>query len=124
METASPTQAQSQPIQQGNSSATTQHKPTIGTTRACRLLLNIIYQPVPVHDLRAIVGSENIWDEARQLRQRGWLVITTKKTITDRDGLKVSSGNYHLAASQRSFALAAVQAFNEKQEAMLVEGVA
>jgi len=77
----SPTQAQSQQNQPLNSSVSIQHKPLIKTPRQCRFIFNVINNPISAHDLRNSVGSENIWEEARQLRQQGWLIITTKKQL-------------------------------------------
>jgi|GEM_PF-4260593 len=94
----------------------TASKLSIGTPRQARLLINIAYQPESAHNLRTIVGSENIWEEVRQLRNTGWRIQTTQRSMRDRDNRKIRAGFYQLERSQISAALEAIHIFNLKQE--------
>ncbi len=57
-------------------------------------------KPLAIHDMRSLVGSENIWEEKRRLSDAGWIIHTDRKPFVDRDGVPVRSGFYSLDSSQ------------------------
>lgn len=88
-----------------------QHKLLISTTRQARFLINTAFEPVAIHDLRNIVGSENIWMEKKQLLAQGWIIETTRRTMVDRDGKKVRAGFYQLDKEQQMTAIKSAREF-------------
>jgi hypothetical protein len=80
-------------------------KPTIKTIRQLRFLSGLLGGEMPIHDLRNMAGSENIWQECKVLRAQGWIIHTDSKPFVDRDGQKVRSGYYSLDPSQREIAI-------------------
>jgi len=112
---------QSQPIEPVNSSVSNQHKPFIKTPRDYRFILSLLGGEVSTHDLVATVGSANIWEHCRQLKKRGWLIITTTKPFKDRDGRVNPTGYYHLVVSQKPIALEVTQDYLKRQAKAMIK---
>ena len=79
--------------------------PIVTTARQKRLISHIALMEVSVHNLRNLVGSDNIWEEVRILRGKGWIIHTIKRPQYDRDGRKVQAGHYQLDTSQIPLAM-------------------
>ena len=80
--------------------------PYITTPREARFLSNILYSAVSTKELRDISGSQNVWNQAAILRDKGWVIRTINRPIFDRDGHKTQAGYYQLDHSQREHAQA------------------
>jgi hypothetical protein len=88
-----------------------QQLPYISTPREARFLSNVINDALAIKELRTLTGSDNIWDTARHLRAKGWLIHTIKRPVFDRDGNKTTSGYYQLDQSQREHAQTVLNEF-------------
>lgn len=99
-----------------------QQSPYITTPKEARFLNSVINSEVSTKQLREITGSQNIWDTAAHLREKGWMIHTINRPVFDRDGNKTKSGYYLLDQSQKEHAQSALNAFYDAEP--IVKGVA
>lgn len=85
--------------------------PYISTPREARFLANIIYGDSSAKELRGIAGSDNIWNSAKIMREKGWVIHTVNRPVYDRDGKKTHAGYYRLDNAQREHAQTVLNAF-------------
>lgn len=78
--------------------------PYISTPREARFLANILYGAVSAKELRDISGSQNVWNTAKIMREKGWRIQTINRPVYDRDGNKTHAGYYRLENDQREHA--------------------
>ena len=98
--------------------------PYISTPREARFLSNILYGAVSAKELRGITGSENIWNTAKIMREKGWRIQTINRPVYDRDGNRTHAGYYLLENEQREHAKGVLDEYyqaNDKSEGVTDE---
>lgn len=88
-----------------------QKLPYITTPRESRFLSNVVYGAISAKELRDITGSQNIWNTASAMRDKGWVIHTINRPVYDRDGHKTHAGYYRLDDSQREHAQTVLNEF-------------
>jgi len=97
--------------QQSHSKPVAKSLPYITTAKEARFLTNVLFGCVSAKELRNITGSQNIWNTASILRDKGWVIHTINRPVFDRDGLKTHAGYYQLDQSQRTLAQTVLNSF-------------
>ncbi len=83
----------------------------IDTPREYRLIKSIAKQPETLHDLKPMVGSENVAEVKRQLVLKGWDIETIRFTMVDRDSNQTRPGRYILPVHMKEIAKNSLTAY-------------
>jgi hypothetical protein len=83
----------------------------IETPREYRLIKSISKKSETLHDLKPIVGSENVAEVKRQLILKGWDIETERFTMVDRDSNRTRPGRYILPVHMKEIAKNSLAAY-------------